>query len=160
MSTNIHNNIQQQQISDKKYQKQIRDSKRQSLAKTLEKYELEIEENEYLYQEELLRLLQNDELLRQHSDQTKNFINCLNNYLQYRIDVGMRKIHYKETIFRIKLKHPRHRSLQQPSPSLITAANRIMNVYPEVIIEISETDQQQQQQQQQPFTDKELALLH
>jgi hypothetical protein len=53
ISTNIHDNIQQQQqqISDKKHQNQIRAYKRQSLAKTLETYELNIERNEYIYQE-------------------------------------------------------------------------------------------------------------
>ncbi len=147
------NNNNNNNTTKKNVEQQIKDYKRQSLAKTLEEYELEIEENESLYQEELLRLFEKDELLRQQSDQTENFINCLNTYLKQRIDARIRRIRYKETIFRIKLSRPRHR-YSQPSTSLI-AANRTTNVYPEVIIEVSETDQQQQR----PFTDKELALL-
>jgi hypothetical protein len=140
---------------NKNLQKQIRDNKRQSLAKILEGYELKIEENESLYQEELLRLFENNKLLSQQpNNQIENLRNCLNNYLQHRIDMDIRKIRYKETIFRRKLNHPRHRYSHQPPSSLIT--NKATNVYPEVIIEMSETDQQQQQQ---PFTEKELALL-
>jgi hypothetical protein len=146
ISTNIHNNIQQQQqISDKKRQNQIRDSKRQSLAKTLETYELNIEENEYLYQEELLRLFEY-ELFQQQSHQIENFMNCLNNYLKHRTDKGIREIRYKETIFRTKLNHPRHRY------SSSVMVNRTVNVYPEAIIEVFGN-------QHHPFINKELALL-
>jgi hypothetical protein len=149
VSTNINNNIQpQQQISDKKHQNQIRDSKRQSLAKTLETYELNIEENEYLYQEELLRLFEyDDELFEQQSDQIENFMNCLNNYLKHRTDKGIREIRYKETIFRRKLNHPRHRYSS-------SVTNRSVNVYPEVIIEVLGNHHHHH-----PFTGKELALL-
>jgi hypothetical protein len=145
ISTNIHNNnIQQQQISDKKDQNQIRDSKRQSLAKILETYELNIEENEYLYQEELLRLFEY-ELFSQQSDQIENFMNCLNNYLKHRTDKGIREIRYKETIFRRKLNHSRHR---RRSPIVI---NKTVNIYPEVITEVLGNHHQ-------AFTDKEFAL--
>ncbi len=69
-----------------------------------------MEENESLYQEELLRLFENNELLRQHNiDQTENFINCLNTHLKQRMDARIRKIPYKETIFRIKLNNLHHR---------------------------------------------------
>ena len=141
---------------NKNVERQIRDYKRQSLANILEVYELKIEENEVLYQKEFLRLFENDELLRQQqqSDQTQNFMNCLNTYLQQRVDVRLRKIRYKETIIRMELNHTRHRYSKPSASSLMTS--RATNVYPEAIIEISETDQQQQQQ---PFTDKELALL-
>jgi len=144
ISTNIHNNI-QQQISDKKHQNQIRDSKRQSLAKTLETFELDIERNEYLYQEELLRLFEYELFEQQQSDQIENFMNCLNNYLKHRTDKGIREIRYKETIFRRKLNHSRHRR----SPSV---TNRTVNVYPEVIIEVLGNHHPS-------FTDTELALL-
>ena len=146
-----NNNNNNDNTTKKNVERQIRDYKRQSLAKTLEEYELQIEENESLYQEELLRLFkENDELSRQQSDQTENFINCLNTYLKQRVDARIRRIRYKETIFRIKLNRPRHR-YSQPLTSL--TANRTTNVYPEAIIEVSKTDQQQS------FTDKELALL-
>jgi hypothetical protein len=143
---NNNNNNVEQQILDKKHLNQIRDYKRQSLAKTLETYELNIEENECLYQEELLRLFDN-ELFKQQSDQIENFMNCLNNYLKHGTDTGIRKIRYKETVFRTKLNHPRHRYSQPPS----SVADRAMNVYPEAIIEVKENHH--------PFTDKELALL-
>ena len=111
-------------------------------------------ENECLFQEELLRLVQNDELLRQqqHHHHTENFINCLSNYLKHLIAAGVRKIRYKETIFRMKLNHPRHRYAQSTSVAL-PAMVRVINVYPEAIIEIPETDNHHL------FTDKELALL-
>ena len=139
--------------TEKNVERQIRDYKRQCLAKTLEKYELQIEENECLFQEELLRLVQSDELLRQQQHHhNENFINCLNNYLKHYIDAGLRKIRYNETVFRMKLNHPRHRYVQSTSVAL-PAMIRVINVYPEAIIEIPETDNHHL------FTDKELALL-
>jgi hypothetical protein len=73
-------------------------------------------------------------------------MNCLNNYLAHRTDRSIRKIRHKETIFRARLKHPRHR---YPPPS--SMMNKMMNIYPNVIIEVPENHH--------PFTDKELAFL-
>ena len=52
----------------------------------------------------------------------------------------------------MKLNHPRHRYVQSTSVAL-PAMIRVINVYPEAIIEIPETDNHHL------FTDKELALL-
>ncbi len=96
------------------------------------------------YQEELLRLFKY-ELFKQQSDQIENFMNGHNNYLKHRTDRVIREIRYKETIFRIKLNHPRHHYSS-------SVTNRTMNIYLEAIIEILKNHYH-------AFTDKELALL-
>ena len=128
---------------------------RQCLAKTLEMYELQIEENEKFFQKEWLRLFESDDILNHEESvhQLENFKNCLSSYLEHRIDTGLRKIRYKETIFRRKLNHPRRRHSSQVSPSSLSR-NTAMNVYPEAIVEISPSNDDYHR-----FTDKELALL-
>ena len=158
-SISANNNSINHKVMSKNDEQQIRDFDRQCLAKRLQTYELQIEENEKSYHNEWHRLFENDELLRPEENvrRIENFTNCLNNYLQHRMDTGLRRIRYKETIFRMKLNHPRRRgySWQQQRSSLLSETNRTMNVYPEVIIEIPATDQKHLHR----FTDKERALL-
>ena len=157
-STSTNDNHATMKTIKKNVEQQMRVLDRQCLAQTLQAYELQIEENEKLFQKEWLRLFDNDELLRQEENvhRIENFTICLNNYLQHRMDTGLRRIRYKETIFRMKLNHPRRRgSSSQQRSSPLSETNRTMNVYPEVIIEISATDHKHLQR----FTDKELALL-
>lgn len=134
---NNNNNLQQE--VNKKHRKKIRDYKRQLLAKTLEEYESNIEQNEYLYQEELLTF---EYELSQQTDQVKKLMQCLNSYLDCRTNKIIRKIRFKEAMFRMKLLHPRH----HPST---TSANKTISIYPEAIVETLEN----------PFTDAELTFL-
>ena len=112
---------------NRKHQKKIRGYKRQMLAKTLEEYETSIEENEYLYQEELLKFEYESST---PTNQMKDLMICLTNYLNHRTNKIIREIRYKESLFHVKLNHPRHRTL--------SSINKYISVYPEAIVETSE----------------------
>ena len=142
----------------KNVEQQIREYERRCLANILEAYEFQIDENENFYQKEWLRLCESAELFRRQEEsdyQMENFMNCLTNYLQHRVETGLRRIRYKETIFRMKLNHPRRRGAYSSQPLLLSSTNRAMNVYPEVIAEISAMDRNHLHR----FTNKELDLL-
>jgi len=124
----------------KNHQKAIRDQKRQLLDQYLEEYESTIEQYESLYQVELMNFLE----LQAYEDdnQSKDRMECLENYLNVQTMNKIRQIRYNGTIVRYKLLHPRHQSLS-------SKMNHTISIYPEVINEIFE----------QVFTQKELDFL-
>ncbi|CAM4942309.1 unnamed protein product [Rotaria socialis] len=140
MSTN--NNISFKDETHQQYRKKIREYKRQVLMKNFEDYETSIEENEYLYQEELLKF---EYELSKDIESVNNLMNSLYYYLNHRTDRLIRDIRYKEALFRIKLTHPHSHGSSSSSSSKIDS----VSVYPEAIIETSET----------LFTDEEIKFL-
>ncbi|CAF2149041.1 unnamed protein product [Rotaria magnacalcarata] len=142
MSTN--NNISFKDETHQQYRKKIREYKRQVLMKNFEDYETSIEENEYLYQEELLKF---EYELSKDIESVNNLMNSLYYYLNHRTDRLIRDIRYKEALFRIKLTHPHSHG----SSSSSSSSSKIdsVSVYPEAIIETSET----------LFTDEEIKFL-
>ena len=116
----------QRQVTDR-HRKQIRHEKRQVLLTQLETFESIIEEMEYVYQETLLTLKLG---LSSQTDRVEACMQCINSYLNHRTERIMRAIRYKETVLRMKLKHPRHRSST-------SSMNTAMSVYPEAIVETS-----------------------
>lgn len=121
------------------HHKQIRDLKRNLLHDKLSEYESVIEEHEISYQRELIEFPYE---LSQQNSQNVSLMAHLENYLDHHTNRIMRDILYKETLFRMKLKHPRHRPKS-------TAKRNTVSVYPEAIIETTNN----------LFTDNELALL-
>ena len=131
-----------QQEFIRKHAKEIRQFKRDVLSDILTKYENMIAEDEHLYQKELYRF---EYELSDQADDLHNLLSCLNEYLKHYTNQAIRRILYQETIFRMKLNHPKHRR-KSTSASL---KSRI-SVFPEIILEIPDDNL---------FTDKELALL-
>ncbi|CAF0911704.1 unnamed protein product [Rotaria sordida] len=137
----IQNRTLSQQELSKKYRKEIQNLKRSILHETLKKYENMIEEDEHLYQKELFLF---EHQLSQHTNDVNNLIICLNTYLNHYTNKMIQQIRYRETIFRMKLYHPRHHR-----KSASTSSNQNISVHPEIILDIPENI----------FTDEELTLL-
>ncbi|CAF1526878.1 unnamed protein product, partial [Rotaria magnacalcarata] len=103
--TSVQNGTLSQQELLKKHRKHKQDIKRDELHRLLKNYENTSQENEDLYQKEFFRF--EYELYAQVHDLQNKMIS-LSEYLDHHTNKTIRRIFYEETIFRSKLRHPRH----------------------------------------------------
>ena len=113
-----------------KRHKIIQDLKHRMLNVKLEEYEIKIQNYEYQYEEELTAF--KSEISRKNSSYQMYELNVLmhlvNTYVYHHTKILMRRIRYKESCLHVKLvRHYR----RQSSPT-----KKIIDVYPQIIVDI------------------------
>jgi hypothetical protein len=99
----------------------------------LEGYEIKIQNYEYQYEQELNAF--NSEIFNTNSSLQMSQMNMLmhlvKTYVYHYTNILLRQIRYKESCRRVKLSRQYHRRRQSPS------TNKIIDVYPQIIVDVA-----------------------
>lgn len=113
-----------------KQNKMIQETKRQMLNDKLAGYEIKIQQFEQTYQQKL-KAFESD-ISKTHNsyqqDQTDAIMNFVKTYLDHQTKTILHNIRYKESCRRAKLLRHRH--------SNITSTKKIIDVYPQIIVDV------------------------
>ncbi len=138
-SININDDDEEEQCVNKR-NKMIQDLKRQMLNAELEQYELKIQHYEHLYEQELA--IFQSEIHKTESSHQIGHLNelmyCVKIYINHHTTLFLLQIRYKESCFHVKLlRH--YRNYQSRSP------NKTIDVYPQIIVDVSNVSLNQNQ---------------
>jgi hypothetical protein len=138
---NLFNSIKDDHIEEpciNKRHKIIQDLKRRMLNAELEQYEIKIQNYEYQYEQELITF--NSEISKTNSSYQMCQLNVLThlvkNYVYHHTKILMRKIRFKESCLHVKLVHRRRRPPPVP-PHQSSPTKKIIDVYPQIIVDVA-----------------------
>lgn len=124
--------------------KNVQETKRQQLDRCLEKYETSLLDNEDHYQNELCHFER--QLWRHHYSENRAhcdlIVQCVQNYLNHRQYRTIRTIRYEEVCVRTALRKLHRR---QTSGKNHEKNKSIVDVYPQVILDVTKTSLNQRQ---------------
>ncbi len=128
-SIKAHNN---EQEWPNKHPKIIQDFKRRMLNTELGQYEIAIQQYEYLYEQELIAFESETCKINSHYQMCRlnMFMYFVKTFLYHYTNRSIRQIRYKESCLHVKLVRHQHRR-RQP-----VAASKIIDVYPQIIVDV------------------------